>query len=141
MDNDLNKIESNPEALAYIGEQYKAQYELVVRQVDRLITELNSIKSIKETVKSIDTLKDYDKAILMPIDNKIMINIKIVDNKILYNLGSGYFIEMNKEDLLKKLEEDEKDVKSSIEKLSKSKKELEEALSYIDLKLRQLVNK
>jgi len=89
-------------------------------KINGLVSELLMLDLQKQAVKG--KLKGN---CLFPIGNNIFISGN-VDGKYLYYIGKNIYIEMDPEEILKKLDEKEKDLKDQIEKLKNSLMNLEE---------------
>ncbi len=131
---------ATPDELKYMQHLYQNQYVLITQELNSRIQALGEITNSQATLERIDMVKK--KKALVPIGAETYLDGTISDSEaVVVGVGAGYLVEKDvagaKAHIAKAIEKETQ----YINKLMKSKKELEAALMEVSYKLEELAHK
>jgi prefoldin alpha subunit len=115
----MSKKEELAKKAAIIEQQLTAMQK-------RLSDMMSLLINIDTMIHMVENAKEGDEA-LVPV-NMVILPVRLQSDKMLFPVGAGYYLELDKQKLLKKLNEMRGKIQEEYESLSKSMKDLEEQL-------------
>lgn len=125
------------EELQYIHQLYQNQYALLTQEINRRIEVLRQLDSAQKALEDADKMKGSN--ILIPVGADVYFDGKLNNTKnVVLGIGAGYLLEKDidgaKSYIAKAVEKETE----YINRLAKSKKELEAALIEVSYKIQEI---